>query len=269
MMEQVSDWRVDTPPLAAKPLPRVEDLSPEARAALHEFETHLRRTSRDEFPKIERWLAKDPVGNPDRHHLNIGRLEHELSDHYEALNVRPVRSARSILEMGLLFGPSAASIWPAKFNRGDLAPLLQRVSRGLGGPGAFRDRTVCTSGDRAGNRKFYPPAGQIAGRLDELDAFISDAGHPADAFTAMTTLVTLMSIHPFEDGNGRASRCIFNYMINRISIERYYLPLYELSALSRGSFIINLRRAEYLGDWNSMSAFLRNASLEFRSAIEF
>jgi len=69
-------------------------------------------------------------------------------------------------------------------------------------------------------------------------------------------MAALLNAHPFADGNGRASRLLFNYILRQSTEVPYYVPLYELAWLSRGSFVLCVREAEMLGNWAPLCRFL-------------
>lgn len=79
----------------------------------------------------------------------------------------------------------------------------------------------------------------------------SDAG----LHRSMVALVAITALHPFDDGNGRVSRVLFNALLDGVS-SKNYIPIKEIQYASRGGYIIKLRQAWIQKNWNPMAEFL-------------
>lgn len=81
-----------------------------------------------------------------------------------------------------------------------------------GRPGALRNGPVFVTGARGDIAFTGPPAEQLDALLDELVVELADeSGHPL--VRAAIAHLNLVSIHPFEDGNGRTSRVLQSLII--------------------------------------------------------
>lgn len=72
---------------------------------------------------------------------------------------------------------------------------------------------------------------------------------------SMVALVATTALHPFNDGNGRVSRVLFNALLGGVS-SKNYIPLKEIQLASRGGYIIKLRQAWIQQNWTPMAEFL-------------
>jgi Fic family protein len=93
----------------------------------------------------------------------------------------------------------------------------------------------------AGSSVVFPPASEIPARMAEFAGWLAQA--PTDAATAFAAHLRLVSIHPFEDGNGRTARLLMNLLLLRAGYppvligpeERPdYLDALEAAQLDRG-----------------------------------
>jgi hypothetical protein len=78
-------------------------------------------------------------------------------------------------------------------------------------------------------------------------------GDGSRAWRATVMQAALLNVHPLGDGNGRASRVLFNSLLWGDALDQdRYLPTYELRRFAPYTFEIVLRRAEIQGDWEPL-----------------
>ena len=149
---------------------------------------------------------------------------------------------------------------PDAMDLGAFVALLLDTHRRLGtGINGLRTRGVAVRPDAAGNRVIFPDHRQCPALLADLHAFLCDhsARHPALCATA--TYAALIHAHPFNDGNGRTARTLYNLVLSAATGARHFVPIHLIAAHHRGSFLIKLRRALYQGDWNGLQGFFCDA----------
>lgn len=145
--------------------------------------------------------------------------------------------------------------------------LIDIAKRAGGGEG-LRRQDVRTCPDAAGRVVVFPHWRTIPDRLDALfRLLVMETPYPS-GLNAGIALVCISHCHPFTDGNGRISRIIFN-TIMQSKYERpvFYLPIFELSALSRGMFIMSVRSAELHGGWDDLFSTLARMTAYWRTRV--
>jgi hypothetical protein len=138
--------------------------------------------------------------------------------------------------------------------------LLLDVHRRLGtGQNALRDRPVGLRPDSAGNKVVFPDQRLCPALLAALHEFLRRhaAAHPALSATVAYTAV--LHAHPFNDGNGRTARTLYNLVLAAGAGTRHFVPIRLIAATHRAAFLIKLRRALYGGDWSGLQAFFNDA----------
>lgn len=70
--------------------------------------------------------------------------------------------------------------------------------------------------------------------------------------------IDLLSIHIFQDGNGRVSRCIFNLLLRHFFHEEIFIPMSVFTSISGPSINLYLREAQLLGDYNGFISVFYN-----------
>ena len=138
----------------------------------------------------------------------------------------------------------------------ELISLLCRLSSAVGGPGQVREINVGTMRDRQGGQVVFPDVRLISERVRELSIFFSKYWMSKPLIFATVMMNGVANIHPFLDGNGRVSRVLFNLLLNTSLRTNCYIPIYELSELSRGGFLIRLRDAQYNGNWGPLIEYV-------------
>jgi hypothetical protein len=145
--------------------------------------------------------------------------------------------------------------------RKDFPRLLAQIhGRLAGGNSDFRQVPVNILPDAAGNSIEFPDPGDCPALIDRLGYYVASHFDDNPAICAMAAYCGIIHAHPFEDGNGRTARTLFNLLLSAGSQSRHFIPLVRLQALRHGSFLIKMRRAFYEGDWNGFQAFCGDAA---------
>lgn len=100
----------------------------------------------------------------------------------------------------------------------------------------------------------YPPHTVLESQLHRLfDVLVRRSD--VETHRSMVALVAITALHPFNDGNGRVSRVLFNALLGGVS-SKNYIPLKEIQYASRGGYLIKLRQAWIQQNWTPMAEFL-------------
>jgi len=143
---------------------------------------------------------------------------------------------------------------------GSFVNLIVETHRRLGtGISRLRDRAVGIRPDAAGNRVVFPHQDQCPALLDDLHYFLSRRMADCPGLCATVVYAALIHAHPFNDGNGRTARTLYNLVLSAGTGARHFVPIHLIAAHHRGSFLIKLRRALYQGDWNGLQGFFCDA----------
>ncbi|MEI9989025.1 MAG: Fic family protein [Rhizomicrobium sp.] len=243
------------------PIPALDSISRAGRGLLEQIDCLAGSARESDMHFILQWLAKDPANNPRTQPLPVAVLRHDLSEYFMALSPPKSRPARSLAEIGALsaLSTSARELF-TKTPDGMQQAVVRIAGTVSGDDAALRSGPVRTTQDLAGNYVLYPPAADVPARLDALGLFLERYGTCAPSFAAMVVMNGICNCHPIADGNGRVSRIVFNAILRERAGTRFYLPLYELAALSDGGFTIRQRQAQYRGDWDPLIAYLFDAA---------
>lgn len=133
--------------------------------------------------------------------------------------------------------------------------LLLHLARRLdSGHDSFRQKDAVTE---ASNSRIVYPSSEIIIKSIQLLAIQVDRNIDSDPLVcAIYTMVSIWSIHPFADGNGRLGRVLFNSIIRQTGISGCYIPLYELSLVSDAGGLLATRRAQQQNDWDPIVRYL-------------
>lgn len=113
--------------------------------------------------------------------------------------------------------------------------------------------------DSAGNAIEFPHHSQCASELGRLQLFLRDNLELAPGLCAVVAYGVIVRTHPFDDGNGRTARTLYNLIMAGAG-SRHFLPLRQICIPVQASFLIKLRRAMYGGDWSGLTAFFADAT---------
>jgi hypothetical protein len=149
---------------------------------------------------------------------------------------------------------------PGSLGAGGFVDLLCDTHRRLGtGISTLRDRAVRIRPDAAGNQVLFPHFSQCPGLLAHLHGFLDRHLAHYPALCATVTYAALIHAHPFNDGNGRTARTMYNLVLFAGTGTRHFVPVHLIAADHPGSLLIKLRRALYDGDWSGLQAFFADA----------
>lgn len=204
-------------------------------------------------------ISPAAVGQMSDHHFVT--LRHELSAHFVALNLDKPDHLRSEVEAEALHhlqgDPEGLGIARPNSFRERLAALNRSLTDGAA---FWRNAAIRLSGDKAGNRVFFPPVAAVPAQLEKVRLLLADGAAGPPLFKAAVAYALLLNCHPFSDGNGRTARVLFNHVLRQGGMPKdVYLPLYEIGSQSRGGYEIALRTAELRGDWEPFLRYLLDA----------
>lgn len=143
----------------------------------------------------------------------------------------------------------------------DFLTIVLDIHRRLGaGSNSWRQVAVGLRPDRAGNRVVFPPYRHCRDLLSNLHEYLIANTHTDPFLSACAALVTVLYAHPFDDGNGRTARVLYNLVVGSALRTRHFIPLPLMTIIHRGSFLIKLRRVLYGGEWKPLQALLTDAA---------
>lgn len=241
-------------------LPDVAQLCATSRAAMRAMELAYAGASPAQDEAILQWLETDPANTGNYGCLDSQSLVHELSAH--AMLRRWPRSydRRGIVERQLFArAPAGAARTLLADGLDGFKAMLCRLSADAGGAAAFRRHAVNNGVDVAGAMVVYPDYAVIDDQLSRIQAFLRTHADRHPAFAAIVAYASICNLHPLPDGNGRLARMLYNLVIRCAFPNAFYLPIYEISALSQMGLIIRLRQADYHGQWLPLIAMLSGA----------
>ncbi len=169
----------------------------------------LRRDLKAEAVAASTSMEGVPVTVEEVHRILAGERPSETREEDAAL----VRGYRDAMSFVLRRADDAAFKWDREL----LIGLHDRILAGNWGAGAGRFRTgsAYLVDNRTGELRFQPPpAEDVPGLVDEACSGVQEGlQHPA--ITAAWIHVAVAAIHPFQDGNGRASRVLASLAMYR------------------------------------------------------
>lgn len=138
--------------------------------------------------------------------------------------------------------------------------LVVEIHRRLGaGRNSLRTGPVRIRSDAGGNTVLFPDHRLCPTLLGNLHGFLVQNLDAAPALCATASYAAIIHAHPFNDGNGRTARTLYNLILAAGTGTRHFVPIQLIAALHRGSLLIKLRRALYGGDWEGLQAFFADA----------
>lgn len=73
--------------------------------------------------------------------------------------------------------------------------------------------------------------------------------HVSGFINSIVLYTSILSIHPFSDGNGRVARTILSCSMSHTFSKNLFIPEANLSTISRAGFLLAKREAHILGNW--------------------
>lgn len=242
--------------------PQSEAISNQVALCSQEVRAILRGSSPEERNYVRSWLARDPVGAINFGKLCRSDLEHRLSPYIAFLSNDGVNERNSLAEWNVLQSLDLPSLDDIT-NRDEAAfcaLLCNLHSEFVSESPGFRRAFVRSKPDGGGNYVRYAHPSQIRPQIGKI--YNSWLGllerHPA--FASIYGMVALMNLHPFLDGNGRVARAFLHWSLGVCGNDCAFLPLHEVSALSRGGYLIRLREAQYFGRWEPLISLMHNVA---------
>lgn len=160
-----------------------------------------------------------------------------IPDFYHRLEDRPSAQAAVVRAWAGLMGPT----------RMDTMDAL--VTDQLGRDAVRRTHRSTTRYARDGTRSVFPPAEQAAGWLDRIERVERTHPHPF-AMACFAYAQTVLS-HPYQDGNGRLARAMYQRSLGRSGL--LARPLLPLGPLVYANHRLHDRALQHLGmtgDWD-------------------
>src|SRR6266508_3071047 len=143
-----------------------------------------------------------PVTVEEVRRILAGDLPPETKEEDVAL----VRGYREAMSFVLRRADAAAFRWDREL----LVGLHDRIMAGnwAAGAGRFRTAPAYIVDNRTGELVFEPPQAEHVPQLVDDACLRMEEGHPHPAMSSAWIHVAVAAIHPFRDGNGRASRVV-------------------------------------------------------------
>ncbi len=160
------------------------------------------------------------------------------------------RTVRGLFELAALEHLRAHDLWQSVAND-RLGAFLLEVGRVVGASAAFRRGPVGTPPDEHGRSITYPAPAHIDRQISALSNWLN-VNRDCPLGCAPVAMNAIFNLHPFDDGNGRCGRVIFNLLCRTDDAKMPFIPLHELAVLSRGAFTVRLRTAQYHGRWEPL-----------------
>jgi hypothetical protein len=241
------------------PLP---DIEPLAQLAVQSkaLEFHLR----DASPSCERSLERFcsalslPDWNVDDSYPGLtDELEPYVADSERSRSFDAVRLRAEFAVYSRLAGrhPPFAAMDEEGFV-GFIVEVHRRLGAGLN---SLRRRPVALRPDSLGNRVVFPDARICRSLLVSLHRFLTRHMSDHPGVCATVAFAAIVHAHPFDDGNGRSARTIYNLILAEGTGTRHFVPIHALTA-RRPVVGLKLKRAILGGEWQSLQAFFTDAA---------
>lgn len=228
-------------------LPAFCELSAECQDAFWQFDSVCRNPTPDRVQDSDQ---------PPFAELCARSLRCELSQIATEKNGIPVfDECRTRLERAAAH-QYAAEIVDSLGSGPKLARVLPLLARACGAKGAeLRSGNNGLSPDGQGVLVFFPSPSAIPSQLVSICEFLKCTDGPP-CYPATAAQVALLNLHPLVNGNGRASRLIFDSLIRQAyQTVTSYMPTYEQRLYAPYAFEVSLRSAELHGCWAPLARF--------------
>lgn len=130
--------------------------------------------------------------------------------------------------------------------------------------GSYRECQTCIR-DSSGAEVFIPaPPGAIEDEMLSLLEWVNTRASAYDSIVAATVFFhEFESIHPFEDGNGRAGRCLFHLFLQNSDLQNSHLCKIERQLLKDNEMYYQmLAYADDSGSYTELIDFVSDAMLK-------
>ncbi|MDZ5645848.1 Fic family protein [Nitrospirillum sp. BR 11828] len=233
------------------PIPYFDALPQECRQAYIALDRRLDGISAKGRARLL-MQARDPLLRDRLHNADATHLRHKLSEHFTALNADHYEASRIDQEINAL-----TRLWPGGGTADQsFASGVTGIREALRLRTTYRDGPCHSRKDLGGYQVLFPGVAHIPERLRAMDDFVAANLGRSRSFTATVAMNAICNLHPFQNGNGRTSRVLFNLLIGNPQLPPLYVPLYALSKISHGGFLIRLRQAQYHNDWHPLADFI-------------
>ncbi|MDR6532203.1 hypothetical protein J2800_002959 [Caulobacter rhizosphaerae] len=239
------------------PWPAWSDASTQVVELVRRSEDWLARISPAGAAQVMTWLHDDPLAAGQTYPPELG-LTHRLAPWFHPGSDGPARQGRSLREWAILdrFGARLTDTIETGCADDFVRGLATLASHGLQRPIQPRNRDIGTGRDPRGDRVIFPSSALIRERLALVHRELGATQSPW-LYRAGLGMAAISNCHPFDDGNGRTSRMVFNALVRRgTGRSDLYVPLHELAVLSGGSLTLAVREAELQGRWEPLFGFL-------------
>lgn len=212
----------------------------------------------DAMNRVETWLKKHPVARDDPSPLLKEALIHPLSSFIVAAVTEIAPQERTPTEIETLQHGPIPQLEPGKpCGIEQLEAYMLAIHDHLC-PWAkgYRTGQVQSRIDARSTAIQYPHPSNITERMRSICQYWCQHHKAQPGLAATLMMISLMNLHPFSDGNGRTARIMFHWALNTNDRGIFYLPLHEISTLSRCGYLIRLRQAQYHGNFDPILSFL-------------
>jgi Fic/DOC family len=133
----------------------------------------------------------------------------------------------------------------------------------------WRSKPIYTSTDNFGRCWEFPNHTHILSVLKKLHDCLYLNQLESHLVEATVAYGVLNWLHPFNDGNGRTSRVIFNVLLSRIKLGgELYLPIKDINHLARGGHEVRLRYTVLTGDWKELLEYFADVVTTWRMILQ-
>lgn len=221
---------------------------------------------------LECRVAQATTGLPSGWPIGFEQYLIDVEFDFSAFPVPPVPNS---LPWSFNVSPPPAPVFYAKRLRSELAAYkaweyihggmtiagLKAAHRALGLSGRFRSTRMSVMITREGSRLDYLHAPLIDERITAFLEHVND--NPlrlAPLHLAVTAMMDFLIIHPFEDGNGRMARLMFQWTLARHGIlTKPILPLLPAIRKGRAPHLLAIYNWEFANDPMPLVDFVSHA----------
>lgn len=136
--------------------------------------------------------------------------------------------------------------------KADLRTSLLRIAESVGVAQRFRTCDVMAHGAHDTSHVIFPDASQIHSQLDFLEKRRARWSTENPLLGELISMVLLLRIHPFPDGNGRTSRCFFSVQLSRLVGRFVYVPWTLAASAHPVCWHLRLREAQARNSWDGI-----------------